>query len=245
VFVPGGPLRTIPVAALHDGTQFLINRFALATTPGLSLTDPRPLKRENINILAAGLTEASQGFPPLPFVAKELKAVQGLFGGKIMLNQDFLLASLEEAMLDERFNVVHIASHGRFHSDLEKTFLLTFDDKLTLDRLGRCVGLVPYRETPLELLTLSACETAVGDDRAALGLAGVAVKAGAKSALATLWSIHDEATSVLVEEFYRQLQNPTVSKAKALQRAQLKLANSAAYRHPAYWSAFILINNWL
>jgi CHAT domain-containing protein len=92
---------------------------------------------------------------------------------------------------------------------------------------------------------LSACETAMGDDQAALGLAGVAIKAGARSALATLWSINDRASSALVMEFYRQLGDSSVSKAVALQRAQLKMLADSAYDHPAYWSPFLLLNNWL
>jgi CHAT domain-containing protein len=92
---------------------------------------------------------------------------------------------------------------------------------------------------------LSACETAVGDDQAALGLAGIAVKAGARSAVATLWSVHDQATAVLISEFYSQLRDPWVSRAMALQRAQLKLINDPKFEHPAFWSPFLLINNWL
>jgi CHAT domain-containing protein len=140
---------------------------------------------------------------------------------------------------------VHIASHGRFEGDIAKTFPLTFDDKLTMERLDQFVGLFRFRDEPLELLALSACETAAGDDRAALGLAGVAVKAGARSALATLWHINDPATSILIAEFYRELRNPSVSRAVALQGAQLKLLHDPRYQHPGYWSPFLLINNWL
>lgn len=245
VFVPDGPLRTIPMAALHDGKQYLIEKFSLAITPGLNLTDPRPIDREDIKILAVGVTEASQGFPPLPYVIEELDAIKSLYGGKMLVNQEFLLSKMEEALLNEPFNIVHIASHAEFHSDIDKTFLLTFDTKLTLERLDQCVGFFRFREDPLELLTLSACETAAGDDRAALGLAGVAVKAGARSAFATLWYINDQASSLLVAEFYRQLRDPSVSRAVALQRAQLQLINDPRYEHPGYWSPFILINNWL
>ena len=98
---------------------------------------------------------------------------------------------------------------------------------------------------PIELLVLSACESASGDDRAALGLAGVAIKAGANSALATLWQISDEATSELIAHFYRQLHDTSFTKAKALQQAQLELMSDARYEHPLFWSPFILINNWL
>jgi CHAT domain-containing protein len=245
VFVPDGPLRTIPMAALHDGRQFLIGKYAVAITPGLDLTDPRPMQRDTIKTLAVGLTEAVQGFPPLPNVSRELQAIQSLYGGAPLLNQDFRVSRLEKQLREERFTVVHIASHGRFEGDVAKTFLLTFDDKLTMERLDQAVGLFRFRDEPLELLTLSACETAAGDDRAALGLAGVAIKAGARSALATLWHINDPASAILVAEFYRQLQEPSVSRAIALQRAQLSLLKDPRYQHPGYWSPFLLINNWL
>lgn len=114
-----------------------------------------------------------------------------------------------------------------------------------MTQLERLVGLFRFRREPLELLTLSACQTGSGDDRAALGLAGIAVKAGARSALATLWSINDDASSELVSEFYRQLHDASVSKARALQHAQLKLLSDRVYEHPAYWAAFLLLNNWL
>jgi CHAT domain-containing protein len=101
--------------------------------------------------------------------------------------------------------VVHVASHAQFSSDPEQTFLLTHDGRLGMDGLERLLAPSRFREEPVELITLSACETAAGDDRAALGLAGVAVKAGARSALATLWQVSDEATAVAAAEFYRQL----------------------------------------
>jgi CHAT domain-containing protein len=146
---------------------------------------------------------------------------------------------------EQRISVLHIASHGRFEHDVAHSFILTYDDKLTMARLDQYVGLFRFRQDPLELLTLSACETAMGDDQAALGLAGVAIKAGARSALATLWSINDKASSDLVAEFYRQLSDASISKAVALQRAQLTMLNDSLYDHPAYWSAFLLLNNWL
>jgi CHAT domain-containing protein/Tfp pilus assembly protein PilF len=245
VFVPDGPLRSIPMAALHDGREFLIRKYAIAVTPGLNLTDPRPVKRESIRVLSAGLTDSVQGFPPLPNVLDELQTIQTCFGGKPLLNKNFLISRLEKELKDKQFTVMHIASHGHFEGDVKKTFVLTFDGRLTMDQLEQYVGLFRFREDPLELLTLSACETAEGDDRAALGLAGIAIKAGARSALATLWYINDQASSELVAEFYRQLQDPSVSRAIALKRAQLKLLNDRSYQHPGYWSPFLLINNWL
>jgi CHAT domain-containing protein len=114
-----------------------------------------------------------------------------------------------------------------------------------MNRLEQTIGLRRFQEESLELLVLSACQTAAGDDRAALGLAGIALKAGARSALATLWFINDEATSVLVSEFYRQLQDTNITKAQALQNAQLMLVGEKRYEHPSLWAPFLLIGNWL
>ena len=245
VFVPDGALRTIPMAALHDGKQFLVTKYAVGITPSLNLTDPRPIQRENMNVLAVGVTEAVQGFPPLPNVSAELKALQTLLKGKTLVDREFLASNLEKRLKDEHFTVVHVASHGEFGNEVDKTFLLTFDDKLSLDRLNQMVGVFRFRDDPLELLTLSACDTAAGDDRAALGLAGMAIKAGARSALATLWNINDEASVDLVVDFYRELKDPSVSRATALQRAQKKMLSNPRYEHPGFWSPFLLINNWL
>ncbi|MEO8626657.1 MAG: CHAT domain-containing protein [Betaproteobacteria bacterium] len=245
VFVPDGPLRTIPMAALHDGKQFLVAKYALAITPGLDLTDPRPVRRERIKMLAVGVSESVQGFAPLPRVAAELAALHTMFNSTTLVDRDFVMANLEKQLHAEQYTILHVASHGEFSGTPSKTFLLTFDDKLTLDRLDQLIGLFKYREDPLELLTLSACETAEGDDRAALGMAGVAVRAGARSAVATFWQVHDAVAADLLTHFYRQLQDPSVTRAVALQRAQLKVLADPRYVHPGYWSPFLLINSWL
>jgi CHAT domain-containing protein/Tfp pilus assembly protein PilF len=245
VFVPDGPLRTIPMAALYDGKQFLVAKYALAITPGLDLTDPRPIRREQTKVLAVGLTEAVQGYAPLPGVAAELDALRGLFNGTTLVDRQFVAANLEDRLKAEQFSILHVASHGEFGGTPAKTFLLTFDEKLRMDRLDQFIGLFKYRDTPLELLTLSACDTAEGDDRAALGMAGVAVRAGARSAVATLWQVHDAVAADLVTYFYQQLQGQSVSRAVALQRAQLKILADPRYAHPGYWSPFLMINNWL
>jgi CHAT domain-containing protein len=171
--------------------------------------------------------------------------LQTLLGSQNLVNREFLAANFETKLQEQQFSIVHVASHGEFGNDVENTFLLTFDDKLSLDRVNQMIGVFRFRDDPLELLTLSACDTAAGDDRAALGLAGIAIKAGARSALATLWNINDQATVGLVLDFYRQLKNPAISRVVALQRAQLKLIDNPRYEHPGYWSAFLMINNWL
>jgi CHAT domain-containing protein len=246
VFVPDGALRTIPFGSLFDGKQFLIQEFAVAVAPGLSLVEPRPLQEKKVHLLLGGLSEGVQGFPPLDFVPGELKSIEPLYRSRTLLNQDFVLPALREKMTEEQYSIVHIASHGQFGRDASQTFVLTHDTKLTLNDLEAMIRPSQYRGQPVEMLVLSACQTAAGDDRAALGLAGVAVKAGARSALATLWFVNDQSTSVLVKEVYNQLrQNPGLSKAKALQAAQVKLINDRRYRHPCYWSPYLIIGNWL
>jgi len=245
VFIPEGALRTIPLSALHDGKQFLISRFAIATTPGLTLTDPRPLTARASQILLTGLTESVQGFSALPHVATELMAVQEIEGGQLLENKDFNLGNVEREFSGKSFTVVHIASHAQFSSDPKQTFVLAYDGKLTMDQLEKLIAPSRYRDQPLELLTLSACQTAVGDDRAALGLAGVAIKAGARSALASLWYINDESSTVLISDFYRNLKLLGLSKAKAMQQAQVKMIADSRFSHPGYWAPFLLIGNWL
>lgn len=244
VFVPDGPLRTIPLAALHDGKDYLIRRYAVVTTPGLTLTASRALERESARLLLSGLTESVQGFNALPSVEDELRDVQALYAASVLKNETYTVPNLENRLRATPYSVVHIASHGQFDRDLNNTFLLAYDGKLTMDRLQTIMGMSQYRQQPVELLTLSACQTAVGDDRAALGLAGVALKAGARSAVASLWFIDDQATSRLITDFYKQLKNQDLDKAQALRNAQLGLLESGEYRHPAYWAPFLLIGNW-
>jgi len=245
VFVPDGALRTVPMAALHDGDQFLIEKYAVAITPGLTLMDPRPIRRENVQILVNGLSESVQGFPSLPSVPDEIKHIESNYQTKSFVDKDFLMESVSEALANAPFGIVHIASHGQFKGEARDSFLLTYDQKLTLDGLEQLIRPSQYRGSPVELLTLSACQTAAGDDRAALGLAGVAIKAGARSAMATLWFVSDEASSKMLEVFYSQLKQPNNSKAKALQHAQLEMLNDQRFRHPRYWSPYLIIGNWL
>jgi CHAT domain-containing protein len=246
VFVPDGSLRTIPFASLHNGDRFLIEDFAIAVAPGLTLVEPRPIKRERVRLLLNGLSEPVQGFPALDFVPKELQTLEPMYTSQKLLNNQFTADALKRQLSEEQYSIVHIASHGQFDRDVRKTFVLTYNGKLTLNDLEALIRPSKYRGQPVELLALSACQTAAGDDRAALGLAGVAVKAGARSALATLWFVNDQSTSTLVAELYGQLrQSPDMSKARALQSAQIKLLNDRRYRHPCYWSPYLLIGNWL
>jgi len=245
VFVPGGPLLTIPMAALHDGERFLIERYALAVTPSLSLLDPKPFDRAHARLLVAGLSEDVEGFAALPRVADEVAGVQALYGGDLLLNEDFVQGRLEMELAEERPSIVHVASHANFTGDPETSFLLTHDGPVRFNELGAMIANSRFGKDPLELLMLSACSTAAGDDRAALGLAGVAIRAGARSAVGTLWPIRDEPAYELVMAFYRALRAPGVQRADALRRAQQKLLDNPIFAHPFYWSPFLLIGNWL
>ncbi|MEK7989683.1 MAG: CHAT domain-containing protein [Thiotrichaceae bacterium] len=248
VFVPDGVLRTIPFAAFHNGSHYLIQDYAVATVPSLTLTDPTPLvKKSKIKVLLNGLSQSVQGFPQLSSVTNEVHFIEKFYPqqSQILLNNEFTTENFANSLKQTPYSIVHIASHGQFSSDPQKTFLLTYDNKITINHLEKLIRLSKIRNEPMELLTLSACQTAVGDDQAALGLAGIAVKAGARSALATLWFIDDAATSLLISEFYQQLQAQQVSKAKALQQAQLYLLNKSRYQHPAFWAPFLLVGNWL
>jgi len=246
VFVPDGALRTIPMSALQDGRQFLIEQFSVAVSPGLTLLEPQPVQWAHVQALKAGLAEAVQNRPPLPYVHAELETVQKLFGGPILMDSQFVLPLLKKDFAQAQYQLVHFATHGQIDRDVSKSYLLTHDGKLTFDQLEELLRPSQFRGRPVELLTLSACQTAAGDDRAALGLAGVAVKAGARSALAPLWSVHDESTALLMSEFYSQLKNdPRITKARALQLAQIKVLHDARFDHPYYWAPYLIIGNWL
>jgi CHAT domain-containing protein len=176
---------------------------------------------------------------------EELSSIQRELGGEVLLDDRFVLQNIEERLETRPYSIVHIASHAEFEPRASDTFLLTHEGRMSMDQLAGYVGMFKFREKPLELIMLSACETAQGDEQAALGLAGIAIKAGARSAVGTLWKVNDVAASQLVAAFYGRLREPEVSRAAALQDAQRKLLEDWRYRHPGYWSAFVLISDWL
>lgn len=247
VFIQDGLLRSIPMSALYDGEQFLIQKYAIATTPSLNLIAPTTLEPQNLKVLALGLSKASQVddrlFSPLPNVETELTLLESIFEDSTeLLNEEFSRDRLQEELAANTYPIVHIATHGQFSSEPEDTFLITGkNEKLTINQLDRIIRSTTRNES-FNLISLTACQTAVGDERAALGLAGVAIQAGASSALASLWAISDEITPVVVKDFYLGLQNDNLSKAVALQQAQIALIEQDI--SPAFWSPFILIGNW-
>ncbi|WP_162615664.1 CHAT domain-containing protein [Pseudanabaena sp. ABRG5-3] len=247
VFVLDGSLRNIPMSVLNDGKHFLVEKYSLALTPGLQLIDPKPIARQKIAALTGGLTEASQGFSALPSVNKELQEVQNQIpSSKLLLNANFTKNNLEKALEGYSTPIIHLATHGNFSSQAENTFLLTYDGKLNIESLTKLLLAKNQLDAePIELLILSACQTAVGDKRAALGMAGMAVRAGARSTIASLWSVDDEATSQFMISLYKSLSTAKVTKSESLRTAQLNLLNSQKYSHPYFWAAFVLLGNWL
>ncbi len=250
VFVLDGELRNVPMAVLYDKQQqkYLFQKYALALTPGLQLLDPKPLQQVQLHVLAAGVDEKrfieGREFLPLENVPRELKEIKSeIPRSEELLNQQFTETNLQNQLLQAPFSVVHIATHGEFSSDPEKTYILTWDKLLKVKEFDNLLRISDSsRSSTIELLVLSACKTAEGDKRAALGLAGVAVRAGARSTLATLWSVDDQSTANLMSEFYREL-NAGVNKAEALQRAQL--AVFAKEKSPYFWAPYVLVGNWL
>ena len=187
-----------------------------------------------------------QGFNSLPNVATEVERIASLVPAEIILNEEFTRERLRSQINTLPYPIVHLATHGQFSSRAEDTFLLTWSDRLNVRDFDLLLQDRDFaRDTPIELLILSACQTATGDNNAALGLAGIAVRSGARSTVATLWSIQDDSTAELVTQFYQALKTPGISKAEALRHAQLNLLRSSKYDHPFYWSAFVLIGNWL
>lgn len=247
VFVLDVPLRNLPMAALYDGKQYLVEKYAIALSVGLQLLDPKPLIKQQLKALTAGLTLPPPGFPkfaPLLAIKSEFEGItKAGVSTTSLLDGDFKKKNLESEIGAASFNIVHLATHGQFSSRLEDTFILDFDGQINVkdfDTLFRSQG-----KTVVELLVLSACQTATGDNRATLGLAGAAVRAGARSTIASLWQIDDESTAMFVSAFYQELKSGKITKAEAVHRAQLQLLKHPNYRAPSFWSAYVLIGNWL
>ncbi|WP_339381411.1 CHAT domain-containing protein [Brasilonema bromeliae] len=260
-FIHDGILGSVLMAALHDGEKFLVQRYAIsfagslrsiATTSATTLINAKKVNRKNLRMLAMGLTKDAivdgRMYEALTNVRQEINQVAAQIpGSKQLLDENFTYTSLQTELRLSVYPIIHIATHGEFSTVSEDTFLITGNNgKLTITDLYTLIRNTLHGSEAVELLALTACDTAIGDDRIPLALAGSAVNAGVKSALASLWSINDAATVTLVTKFYAEWYENGVSKAEALRRAQRALiASSKKYSHPYYWAPFILIGNWL
>ncbi|WP_442938155.1 CHAT domain-containing protein [Nostoc sp.] len=251
VFVLDGDLRNIPMAVLYDQKhqKYLIQKYAISLAPGLQLVEPKSLQKVQINGLIAGVSEQRQiegrSFAKLKNVEVELQRIQSAIPRNAELfNQAFTKINLQNQIKKIPYTVVHIATHGEFSSNPDKTFILTWEQLLKAKDFDNLIRLSGQRESSaIELLVLSACETAQGDKRATLGLAGIAVRAGARSTLASLWAVDDKSTAQFMSKFYQELENSKVTKAEAVRRAQIQLLTD--YEIPYLWAPYILVGNWL
>lgn len=251
VFVLDGPFRSIPMAALYDPARerYLLERYAVTQASGVQLLETA--QRPQNNVLIAGLAieaaefEGNPGLPALPGVSAEVATISDTIPGDVLRDEELVRQSLEKKIVANPYSIVHIATHGQFSSDPNETFLLLYDGLLKAREFDRLLQGNP--EQAIELLVLSACETATGDKRATLGLAGVALRAGARSTLATLWQVDDESTATLMGNFYQELvENPDSSKAEALRRVQLQILQNSErdWQQPFYWAPYTLLGSW-
>jgi CHAT domain-containing protein len=254
VFVMDGALQNIPVAALYDRVrqEYLIDRYPVSVTPGLQLLGAKRSKGNNSGILIGGLTTKSTSFQngqrgnsyePLTHAAAEVSTIESRFTTVTkLIGKDFTSANLRRALASKSYARIHLATHGRFSSDPRQTFIITEGGtSIDLDSLR---SILKQNASAIDLMVLSACETATGDRRAALGLAGMAIRSGAATTVASLWAVDDLATAKLMQQFYQTLTQPAIAtKAQALQIAQQSIRQE--YPHPYYWSTFVLVGNWL
>ncbi|MEQ9001888.1 MAG: CHAT domain-containing protein [Coleofasciculus sp. B1-GNL1-01] len=266
IFLLDTNLRSVPVAALYDGEQFLIEKYSVGLMPSLSLTDTRYEPVTNMEVLAMGASQFTDK-QPLPAVPVELSEItQDIWQGKSFLNESFTVNNLKQQQNRQPYGMIHLATHADFvPGEMSNSYIQFWDSKLRLNQLSE-LGL---NKPTVELLVLSSCRTALGNEEAELGFAGLAVKAGVKSAVGSLWYVSDQGTLGLITEFYQQLKQAPI-KAEAMRQAQLAMLNGQVYtqdgklittqdmislppelarlrnqtfEHPYYWSAFTMIGS--
>lgn len=249
VFVSSGELLTVNPSAFHDGQRFLLQQYAVVIIPGLSLLNVAQssqfIRKERILM---AMTKPVDDYPELYFGKKEFEVIKREYKPRIrLLDQEFTTANwqrLHKDFIAEEVEVMHIISHAHFAKEMKNkdNFIKTFDGQLSFEEFKDLFGKLKF---PINLLLLSACSTAEGDEAqwASLGLSGLAIKTGVQSSLATLWKAHDVTTYFLVTDFYQHWLEVGKSKAMALQSAQQKLINST-YNHPFYWAHMVLVGDW-
>ncbi len=274
VFSLDSGLRLLPIAALHDGNQFLVEKYAMGIVPSFGLTDTRYVSPEKSSILAMGASEFAEQ-PALPTMPIELATIiSNPRQGEVFLNEQFTIPNfVTQNSRQTPFSIIHLGTHAKFETgDSNDSYIQFYDAQLKIPQLQELSDELGWNTnaSPIELLVLSACETALGDEEAELGFAGLAVQAGVKSALASLWYVSDLGTLALMGEFYDQLGN-TLIKAEALRQTQLEMLRgnvkvnnrqvqlsngkglalpqdfpdgTLTLDHPYFWSSFTLIGNW-
>jgi CHAT domain-containing protein len=267
-FILDTGLRQMPLAALQDEKtgMFLVEKYSVGLMPSLNMTDTRYVDIKKAKLLAMGQSQFTDPQEkPLPAVPVELSNITKNFSSNSpLLNQNFTLNNLKSQRAATPFGIIHLATHGKFETgDKSNSYIQLWNEKLQLDQL-RALG---WENPPVEMLVLSACYMAVGDEESELGFAGLAARTGVKSAVASLWAVSDEGTLGLMTEFYHQLKTAPI-KAEAFRQAQIAMLKGQVYlekgklrwlggevpvppeltknqklSHPYYWAAFTMIGN--
>ncbi|MEW6497828.1 MAG: CHAT domain-containing protein [Cyanobacteriota bacterium] len=274
VFSMDSGLRSIPLAALYDGKQFLIENYSVSLIPSFSLTDTRYFPISNKKVLAIGISKSTQGKAPLPGVAAEVRFLTNkIWSGQKLLNEQATIENFQELSRQDQFGIFHIATHAEFKpGTLNNSYIQFWDAKLKFDQVWQLSQKLEWYQDPkVELIVLSACKTALGDKQAELGFAGLTIQTGVKTAVGSLWYVSDEGSLALMMKFYEQLKSAPI-KSEALQQAQLAMLKGQVrleegqlrldeetllplspelevpgnlnLSHPYYWSGFTMIGNW-
>lgn len=274
VFSMDSGLRSIPLAALYNGKQFIIENYSVSLIPSFSLTDTRYVPILNKKVLAIGISKSTQGKAPLPAVAAEvLLLTNNIWSGQKLLNEQATIENFQDLSRQEYFGIFHIATHAEFKpGTLNNSYIQFWDAKLKFDQVRQLSQtLAWYQDPKVELIVLSACRTALGDKQAELGFAGLTIQTGVKTAVGSLWYVSDEGSLALMTKFYEQLKTVPI-KSEALQQAQLAMIKGKVQleegklrlneetllplspelqvrrnlnlSHPYYWSGFTMVGNW-
>ncbi|MFW5763642.1 MAG: CHAT domain-containing protein [Coleofasciculus sp.] len=269
VFILDEGLRSLPIAAMHDGDDFIVQRYSVSLMPSVSLTDTRYASIKAMPVLAMGASDFPTNplLEQLPAAAAEVSILTNtLWRGQAFFNENFTVNNLKAQREDKPFGIIHLATHAEFEPGApSNSYIQLWDSKVGLDQV-RSLG---WHNPAVELVVLSACRTALGDPSAELGFAGFAAKAGVKSVLASLWYIEDWGTLPMMAEFYNNLDDAPI-KAEAWRRAQMAMIEGKVkyednqlilsdqaitlpiadanpgnpdLSHPYYWSAFSIVGN--
>ncbi|MBL8773402.1 MAG: CHAT domain-containing protein [Phenylobacterium sp.] len=250
--VPDGALRSLPFAALlDDRDRYLVQKTRIAIAPALAYSQAGRDEAQGLQLVAASLEKEVRlpagRFEKLEGTASEAKLAAVVDGQRIeraRVIENFNKTDLVTALTREQVDVLHLATHASFNGRSDRAFIVADGEVILLSELRQILGQNRTRGGELDLLVLSACETAVGDDEASMGLAGAAVQAGAKSAIASLWPVSDVGTAELMKIFYGFYRDGR-TKSEALREAQLALIGRGGdLADPNIWAAFTLLGAW-
>lgn len=255
IFILDKSFQSLPMNLLHDGKDYLVKRYSFSETLGSRVRTPKSLRQDQMKAFIAALSipspsltdsNAPPGAEALPQAKQEAEDVRKLTNSSlVLLDKEFTSSHFKQRISEEDFPIVHISTHGQFSSKLIRTGFLAYDRQINIREFDSLLRNKTQASSDIiELLVLSACQTAKGNKRSALGIAGVAVQAGARSTVATLWLVEANSTVELMEEFYKGLRKG-LTKAEALRQAQLALMKNPKYAHPYYWAPFLIVGSWL